>query len=165
MFDIGARRITISTIGIPDKIRQFAEIGKQYNLAISLHAPNDKIRQDLIPIARKFPIKEILDSANYYIEKTNRRITYEYVLIKGINANKEHAIELADLLRNQKCHINLIALNMNNHYPGIPPGDTAIHAFIQILLDTGIPTTLRDSQGAGIQAGCGQLSGKYKNEV
>jgi 23S rRNA (adenine2503-C2)-methyltransferase len=162
MFDIGARRITISTIGIPDKIRQFAEIGKQYNLAISLHAPNDIIRKELIPLARKISIDAILESANYYIEKTNRRITYEYVLIKGINDKDEHAIELAAILRKQKCHINLIALNKNEHFPGNPPDETRTHAFIQILLDAGIPTTLRDSQGAGIQAGCGQLSGKYK---
>lgn len=165
MFDIGARRITISTIGIPDKIRQFAEIGKQYNLAISLHAPNDSIRKELIPIARNISIDEILESTNYYIEKTKRRITYEYVLIQGINDSNVHALELAALLRKQKCHINLIALNKNDHYPENPPDITVIHDFIQILLDAGIPTTLRDSQGAGIQAGCGQLSGKFVNEV
>jgi len=160
-FDIGARRITISTIGIPDKINEFANIGKQYNLAISLHAPNDNVRKRLVPLANKYTIDEVMRAARFYVEKTNRRITYEYVLIKGINDSLDHARELGDLVQNQKCHINLIALNENEHFDGSPSEDGTIHEFIQVLLDRGITTTLRNSHGAGIQAGCGQLSGKY----
>lgn len=163
-FDIGARRITVSTIGIPERIRQFAEIGKQYNLAISLHAPTDKIRTQLVPLAKKYSIEEIINAAKLYVNRTNRRITYEYVLIKGINDGLVHAKELADLVHGQKCHINLIALNENKHFEGKAPDDASIHDFIQVLLDRGITTTLRNSQGAGIQAGCGQLSGKYNNK-
>ena len=160
-FNIGARRLTISTIGIPDKIRKFAEIGKQYNLAISLHAPNNTLRQKLVPIAKKISLDSILESAQYYIEKTNRRITYEYVLIENINDMDVHAKELACILKEQNCHVNLIALNPNVHFEGNPPDDLTLRNFSQILLDNGIPTTVRNSQGAKIQAGCGQLSGQY----
>lgn len=160
-FDIGARRITISTIGIPEGIRKFAEVGKQFNLAISLHASDDALRQQLVPLARKVKIDSIMDAARFYIEKTNRRITYEYVLIDGVNASPGQANQLAGLLKDQNCHINLIALNENDHYPGKPPADKELHDFIGILLSHKIPTTLRNSQGAAIKAGCGQLAGSY----
>ncbi len=160
-FDIGARRITVSTIGIPEKIIEFSSIGKQFNLAISLHAPNDYLREQLVPIARKIKIADIISAAAYYIEKTNRRVTYEYVMIKDINDKLEHAKELAKLLSPQNCHVNLIALNKNAHFNGNPPSLSEIKNFSQILLENKIPTTIRNSQGAGIQAGCGQLSGKY----
>ena len=117
-FDIGARRITISTIGIPDRIKQFAEIGKQYNLAISLHAANDNLRNQLVPLAKRMPLASLLDAAQYYIEKTNRRITYEYVLIHQMNDSLEQAKELSLLLKDQNCHVNLIALNKNDHFAG-----------------------------------------------
>jgi len=161
-FDIGARRITVSTIGIPDKIDDFAEIGKQYNLAISLHAPNDQIRKKLIPIANKISLEEIIASAQNYIRKTNRRITYEYILIKYINAEPDHAYQLVKLLGKQNCHVNLIALNKNSHFSGEPPSNDEIHNFSRILLKNQIPTTIRNSQGSKIQAGCGQLAGNKR---
>ncbi len=157
--DIGARRITISTIGIVEKIIEFADEQRQFNLAISLHAPNDKLREELIPIAHKYPIKEILRSADYYISKTSRKITYEYVLIDKINSTRRHAQTLAELIRKQNCHVNLIALNPNSHFKGEPPSVKSISDFENILLINGIPTTIRNSQGSKIKAGCGQLAG------
>ncbi|MDO9545139.1 MAG: 23S rRNA (adenine(2503)-C(2))-methyltransferase RlmN [Pelolinea sp.] len=158
-FDIGARRITISTIGIVEKIIEIADENRQFNLAISLHAPNDGIRQKLIPIAKKYPIKNILTAADYYILKTNRRITYEYVLIDKINSTTEHALEFANLIKHQNCHVNLIALNPNSHFDGDSPSFDSITKFSKILLNNGIPTTIRNSQGSNIKAGCGQLAG------
>jgi len=164
-FNIGARRITVSTIGIPDKIKRFAEIGKQFNLAISLHAPNDHLRRQLVPLSSNTSVKNILSAAQYYIDNTNRRVTYEYVLINRVNDHTDHARELARLINRQNCHINLIALNQNDHFKGKPSGEDKIKAFSKILLDHGIPTTIRNSQGASIQAGCGQLSGLYKRNL
>ena len=156
---IGARKITISTIGIIEKIIKFADEQRQFKLAISLHAPDDKIRAELIPLAKKYPIKDILESANYYILKTNRRITYEYVLIDKVNSNREHAQTLAELLKNQNCHVNLIAVNPNAHFEGKPPSVQSINKFSNILMRNGISTTIRNSQGSKINAGCGQLAG------
>ena len=156
---IGARKITISTIGIIEKIIKFADEQRQFKLAISLHAPDDKIREELIPLAKKYPIKEILKSADYYILKTNRRITYEYVLIDKINSNREHAQSLAELLKKQNCHVNLIAVNPNSHFEGKPPSVQSINKFSNLLLSNGISTSIRNSQGSKIKAGCGQLAG------
>ena len=156
---IGARKITISTIGIIEKIIKFAGELRQFKLAISLHASDDKIREELIPIAKKYPIKEILKSANYYILKTNRRITYEYVLIDKINSNREQAQTLAELLKKQNCHVNLIAVNPNSHFEGKPPSVRSINIFSNTLLRNGISTTIRNRQGSKIKAGCGQLEG------
>ena len=156
---IGARKITISTIGITEKIIKFANEMRQFKLAISLHAPDDKIREELIPIAKKYPIKEILKSANYYISKTNRRITYEYVLIDKINSNREQAQTLAELIKKQNCHVNLIAVNPNSHFEGKSPSVQSINIFSNTLLSNGISTTIRNSQGSKIKAGCGQLEG------
>ena len=158
--DIGARRITISTIGIVEKILVFAEENRQFNLAISLHAPNDQIRHKLIPIALKYPIAEILKAADYYVSKTNRRITYEYVLIDKINSTPEHAQALANLIKHQNCHVNLIALNTNSHFNGNPPDIVSINKFSNVLLNNRIRTTIRNSQGSKIKAGCGQLAVK-----
>ena len=157
--NIGARKITISTIGIAEKIIKFADEQRQFKLAISLHAPNDKIREILIPIAKKYPIQEILKSAEYYISKTNRRITYEYVLIDKINSTREHAQALAELLKNQNCHVNLISLNQGSHFKENPPNIKTINNFSNILLRNDISTTIRNSQGSNIKAGCGQLAG------
>ena len=159
-FEIGARKITVSTIGIVDRILDFASEPHQFNLAISIHAPNDNLRQKLIPIAKKYPLKDILEAAEKYVDATNRRITYEYVLIDKINSKQDHAKQLASLLKNQNCHVNLIALNPNHHYAGKPPSQQDIRVFSNILLNKGIPTTLRDSQGTQIKAGCGQLAGR-----
>jgi len=157
--NIGARRITISTIGIPDKIRALAGENLQVNLAVSLHAPNDELRRQLVPLANKIPIQDIMAACHDYVAQTNRRVTYEYVLIEGVNDLPEHARELAFLLKGHLCHVNLIGLNATIHYAGRAPQRQAMRDFGQILLSHHIPTSIRNSQGSDIQAACGQLAG------
>jgi len=158
--NIGARRITISTIGILERIKEFAEKELQINLSISLHAPNDLLRQQLVPLSRKYPIKELIDACRFYIAKTNRRITFEYVMIKGVNDSPKLATELVTLLRRLNCHINLIPLNRTLHFSGKPSDPSTLREFGRILIEKGIAASIRDSQGSEIQAGCGQLAGK-----
>lgn len=158
--NIGARRITISTIGIPEKVRQFATENLQVNLAISLHAPNDPLRRELVPIAQKYMIASILSACREYVDSTHRRVTFEYVLIDGVNNLPQHARELSTLLKGLLCHVNLIGLNPTSHYSGRAPQKQAVRDFGKVLLNHHIPTSIRNSQGSDIQAACGQLAGK-----
>lgn len=152
---IGARRMTVSTVGIIQGIRKLAQIGMQVNLAVSLHAPNDELRNKLIP-AKLPPIAEVIKACWEYFQVTKRRITFEYVLLKGVNDKVEHAVELARLLKGLPCHINLIPYN-----PTVDeferPSEFAIEKFRQILADKGIPVTVRQEHGTEIQGACGQL--------
>ena len=159
--NIGARRITISTIGILDKIISFADKEIQVNLSISLHAPNDELRRKLIPLAKSYSVLELINSCQYYFAKTQRRVTFEYVLIHGINDQPIHAQQLADLLKTLNSHVNLIALNPTDHYGGKAPAEDTIKEFGRILLDKGITLSIRESQGFEIGAGCGQLAGGH----
>ena len=158
--NIGARRITISTIGLPDKILRFAQENMQVNLAVSLHAPSDALRRELVPLADKIQIAEIIAACRQYVRATNRRITFEYVMIAGVNDKSEQAEQLANLLNGLLCHVNLIPLNPNIHYPGKPPDRKTIKEFGHILLGRHIPASIRNSQGSDIHAACGQLAGK-----
>jgi len=152
---IGARRMTVSTVGIVQGIRKLAQLGIQVNLAVSLHAPNDELRRKLIP-AKLPPISEVMKACWEYFQATKRRITFEYVLLKGVNDRVEHAVELARLLKGLPCHVNLIPYN-----PTIDeferPSESAIERFRQILADKGIPVTVRHERGTEIQGACGQL--------
>lgn len=109
--NIGARNLTISTCGIVPRIRQFADEQLQVNLAISLHAPNDELRKTLMPVANKYSIEELIDACRYYVDRTSRRITYEYSLVKGVNDGREQAMELVGLVKGMNCHVNLIPVN------------------------------------------------------
>ena len=160
--NIGARRITISTIGIPDKILKFAQEGLQVNLAVSLHAPNKMLRRELVPLAAKGHISELIGACRQYIKATNRRVTFEYVMIAGINDQPQHAEELAVLLNGLLCHVNLIGLNPTEHYAGQTPSYQTMKAFENILIKGNIPTSIRNSQGSDIQAACGQLAGRAR---
>ncbi len=156
-FNLGARRFTVSTVGIVPGIRRLAEEGLQVELAVSLHAPNDEIRDRLVPVNKGYPIKRLLAACQEYIEKTNRRITFEYVLINEVNDSISHARELASLLKGMLCHVNLIPMNP---IPGVsmgPPPKRRALAFEEELKRHGLSVTLRVSKGADIQAGCGQL--------
>jgi 23S rRNA (adenine2503-C2)-methyltransferase len=155
--NFGARRITISTIGLPDGIRRLAEIGLQVNLAVSLHAPNDEKRRLIVPSVRKETIAEILEAAEAYRNKTTRDVTFEYVLLGGVNDSGEDAEELAQLLRGTHCTVNLIVWNS---VPGIAcrsPADGRVTAFLKTLQKGRIPVTIRRSRGRDIEAACGQL--------
>lgn len=154
---IGARRITISTVGLPDKIRELASSGKQYNLAVSLHAPNDELRNRLVPVNDKIGIQAILDATDDFLEQTGRRVTYEYVLLGNFNDAPEHARELAALLRSRPAHINVIPMNHVETLPFVEPNEHRKREFIAILEAAGIPATIRKRKGADIDAACGQL--------
>jgi 23S rRNA (adenine2503-C2)-methyltransferase len=157
-FNLGQRRISLSTIGIPDLIRKFADLKTEINLAISLHAPEDKLRQRLMPAAKKYPLKELLRAVDYYLEKTNRKVMFEYLMIKGFNDQLKWAKVLARLLENRLCMVNLIAYNPTDDFK--PSTQAQINKFKQVLKSQGIETTQRFSFGQDIKAACGQLATK-----
>lgn len=157
---LAARNITISTSGIPEGIRKLADEQIQVNLAVSLHAPNQQIREQIMPVAKMHNLNELLDSIELYISKTNRRVTYEYIMLEGINDSEKDALELAGLIKHQLCHINLIAYNATG-IEGITGSPKAIvERFNTILNDSGIASTIRVSLGRDIDAACGQLANK-----
>ncbi len=156
-FGLGARRITVSTVGLPDQMRKLAETGKQYNLAVSLHAPNDELRDRLVKVNRNTGIPAILDAADEYFAKTGRRVTFEYVLLSGMNDSAEQALELAELLRDREAHVNLIPMNGVTELPFVEPTAPRTREFSRILESHGIPATVRKRKGADIDAACGQL--------
>jgi 23S rRNA (adenine2503-C2)-methyltransferase len=158
--NIGARHITVSTSGIVEGIEQFADEDIQLNLAISLHAPNQELRQKIMPIARKYSLDQLMHAARQYIEKTHRRISYEYVMLKGINDSPKEAEELGRLLKGQLCHVNLIPYNATDiaNIEGSPREN--IFRFRDIVKDAGLPVTIRVTLGQDIAAACGQLANK-----
>jgi 23S rRNA (adenine2503-C2)-methyltransferase len=158
--DIGARRITVSTSGIVPKIDALAAEPLQLNLAVSLHAPNDELRSELVPINRRYPIAMLMASVDRYIKETGRRVSFEYALMRGINDSDEIAHELAALLRGRLCHVNIIPLNPVDVLPYERPDPAGIERFANILSAAGIPTTVRYSRGLDIDAACGQLRAK-----
>ncbi|MBB6636566.1 23S rRNA (adenine(2503)-C(2))-methyltransferase RlmN [Cohnella thailandensis] len=162
--NIGQRHITVSTSGIVPNIYRFADENTQISLAISIHAPNDELRSKLMPVNRRFRFNEVMDACKYYIEKTGRRLTFEYALIGGVNDRPEHAEELGDLLQGMLCHVNLIPVNYvpERNYVRTPRDD--IFEFQRILERKKINATIRREQGHDIAAACGQLRAKYTEE-
>jgi 23S rRNA (adenine2503-C2)-methyltransferase len=158
--DIGARRITVSTSGIVPKIDALAEEPLQLNLAISLHAPDDELRSQLVPINRRYPIATLMAAVDRYIARTGRRVSFEYALMRGVNDGEQTAIDLAALLRGRLCHVNIIPLNPVELLPYERPDPAGIEHFVGILRAAGIPTTVRYSRGLDIDAACGQLRAK-----
>ncbi|RUS46481.1 23S rRNA (adenine(2503)-C(2))-methyltransferase RlmN [Cohnella sp. AR92] len=162
--NIGQRHITVSTSGIVPNIYRFADENTQISLAISIHAPNDELRSKLMPVNRRFRFNEVMDACKYYIEKTGRRLTFEYALIGGVNDRPEHAEELGDLLQGMLCHVNLIPVNYvpERNYVRTPRDD--IFEFQRILERKKINATIRREQGHDIAAACGQLRAKHTEE-
>ncbi len=163
-FNLGARHITVSTVGLPQGIRKMAGEPLQVNLAVSLHAPNDELRGQLLPINQRYPIREVLAAIADYIQRTRRRVTFEYAMMDGINDTPQLAAELAGLLKPLRsptggvmCHVNLIPLNPVAESPYQPSSDANALAFQRILERNGIPATVRLRRGIDIDAGCGQL--------
>ncbi len=160
---VGARHVTISTVGLPAKIRRLADLGKQYHLAVSLHAPNDELRTRIVPTNEKTGLREILAAADYFFERTGRQVTYEYVLLGGINDGAERANELAKLLRGRRAHVNLIPYNDVAGLPYRPPAPADLSAFVNILRRSEISVKVRKRKGSTIDAACGQLRRRVEN--
>ncbi len=162
--NIGARHITVSTSGIIPKIYQFADENMQINFAISLHAPNSELRSRLMPINRAYKLPDLMDSVRYYVNKTGRRISFEYGLFGGVNDQVEHAEELAQLVKGIKCHINLIPVNYVPERDYVRTPKSQIFKFERTLRDRGVNVTIRREQGHDIEAACGQLRAKERKE-
>lgn len=159
--EIGARHITVSTCGLVDKIYEYSDFDLQVNLAISLHAPNNEIRNQIMNINKAYPIEKLIDAIKYYIDKTNRRVTIEYILLQGINDSKQNANELANLLHGLNVYVNLIPYNevIEKPYKRSKPEDMV--AFFDVLKKRRINVQLRREQGGDIDAACGQLRSKH----
>ena len=155
--DLGNRKVTISTVGIPAGIRRLAAENVPYKLAVSLHAPNDRIRDEIMPQNRIHPIAEVLSAADVFFKTTGRRVTFEYILLDGINAGVEHALELARLLRNKTAIVNVIPYNPAPELPFKTPSTQTTRRFVDALEDAGIQVKIRFRKGDKINAACGQL--------
>lgn len=154
---IGARKITISTVGLPKQIRKLADEGLQVNLALSAHAPNDQLRRELIPWAEQIGLAELVAACRHYFEKTGREITFEYILLAGVNDRAEHAEQLAKLVKQLRCNVNLIRYNPVSPLPFGRPTSEATTRFQAILRKSGVNAHVRKSRGMDIDAACGQL--------
>lgn len=159
--EIGARHITVSTCGLIPKIYEYSDFPLQVNLAISLHASNNTVRNEIMPINKAYPIEELVEAIKYYIEKTNRRVTIEYILLKDLNDTLTHANELADLLHGLNVYINLIPYNEVKEKPFKRSTKEAMHNFFDQLKKRRLNVTLRREQGSDIDAACGQLRSKH----
>lgn len=160
LYNFSVRNITISTCGIAPKIEKLADLGYPVTLSISLHAPNDTVRKQIMPIAKSYPITAVLESAKYYHLITNRRITIEYTLIDGVNNTPNHAKQLVALLKDFPCHVNLIKLNEVDGRNLKSPTINSCKQFLNILNNNQISATLRRSLGDDIEGACGQLRNK-----
>jgi 23S rRNA (adenine2503-C2)-methyltransferase len=158
-FNFGARRFTISTVGLVPQIRRFADEKRQVNLAISLHAADDEERLAIMPVNKRYKIDDVIAACRYYVSQTGRRITFEWALIQGVNDTPEVARKLASRLKGLLCHVNAIPLNPTTGYEGRATDRTRALAFKETLEQAGIPCTIRMRRGIDIQAGCGQLAG------
>jgi len=162
--NVGLRHISVSTCGLVPKMRAFADEGLPVTLSLSLHAPNDMIRRQLMPIAQRYTISETLDACRYYIEKTGRRVVFEYALIDGVNASAACAQELSDILRGMQCHVNLIPLNTVKERNLYGVTEEQVKAFLAVLEKRHISATRRREMGDDIEGACGQLRKKVLRE-
>jgi 23S rRNA (adenine2503-C2)-methyltransferase len=158
-YNFGARRFTVSTVGLVPMIRRFADEKRQVNLAISLHAADDESRVSMLPINKKYKIEDVLEACRYYVSQTGRRVTFEWALINGVNDTPEVARKLASRLKGLLCHVNAIPLNPTAGYEGRATDRQRAALFKATLEQAGIPCTIRMKRGIDIQAGCGQLAG------
>jgi 23S rRNA (adenine2503-C2)-methyltransferase len=160
-FNLGARKITISTVGLVPAIRRYADEQRQTPLAVSLHAATDEERGRLLPVNRRWPLADLMEACRYYVEKTGRRMTFEWALIAGENDTEEQAHRLGELLRGMLGHVNLIPLNPTAGYGGRPSSPERVARFQEILSAYGVTSTVRVRRGIDIQAGCGQLRDRH----
>lgn len=160
--ELGARHITISTCGIVPKIKMFMEENRQVNLAISLHAPNDELRSRLMNINRAYPLEVLIPTLKEYVEKTNRRLTFEYILLKDVNDSIEYADQLSHLLRGMNCYVNLIPYNETSHFEFKKTAKEQVLKFYDRLKKNKINVTIRKEFGSKVMAACGQLRSHYE---
>ncbi|HNO31090.1 MAG TPA: 23S rRNA (adenine(2503)-C(2))-methyltransferase RlmN, partial [Anaerolineales bacterium] len=158
-YNFGARRFTVSTVGLAPQIRRFADEQRQVNLAISLHAAEDDERLAIMPVNKRYKIEDVIEACKYYIERTHRRVTFEWALINGVNDTPEVATKLATRLKGLLCHVNAIPLNPTQGYSGEATSRQSALQFKETLEQAGIPCTIRMRRGIDIAAGCGQLAG------
>lgn len=163
-FDIGARHITVSTCGIPDKIREYAKSGLQINLAISLHASNDETRSKIMKINNAYPLKELLSAVKDYVDIAKRRVTFEYILLKGVNDSYIDAVNLSKIIRGIFAYVNLIPYNEVKENAFKRTDKEHIHQFMDWLIKLGVHAQIRKEFGSDISAACGQLRAKVKDE-
>ena len=163
--NMSARRLTISTVGVPPKIRQLADEELPINLALSLHAPTEPLRRELIPWAEHFALDEILSACRYYFERSGREITLEYILLAGVNDRPEHARELAKVCKTMRANVNLIRYNEVVGLPYGRPKAEDVVRFQDILRRNGVNAHVRKSRGRDIDAACGQLRRKEQQEA
>jgi len=163
-FNIGARKITLSTVGVPAKMRELANENLPLNLAISLHAPNEELRKQLIPWAEHFALDDILAAARYYFDQTGREVTLEYILLAGVNDQVPHAKELAKLCKTLRANVNLIRYNAVEGLPFARPKSDDVLRFQDVLKTAGVNAHVRKSRGRDIDAACGQLRRKKLEE-
>jgi 23S rRNA (adenine2503-C2)-methyltransferase len=154
---LGHRHITVSTVGVVDKIDRFADEAAQVNLAISLHAPTDELRGSIMPVNRRFPLAELMAACDRYVAKTGRKVFFEYVMLEGYNDSDDSARALASLMRGHLYHVNLIPYNSTPDAPFTGTSDSRIWEFAAILQKAGVPVTVRYNMGRDIAAACGQL--------
>jgi len=160
--NFGERRFTISTVGVVPGIYRFADEKRQINLAVSLHAAIDDLRDKLIPMNRRYPLEELMQACRYYVDTTHRRITFEWALIHNVNDGLDQADAFIARVQGLNCHVNLIPLNPTSAFPGSPPEEADVNTFMQRLTQAGLSCTLRLRRGIDIQAGCGQLAAQHQ---
>ena len=159
---LGSRHITVSTSGLIPAIKKFTEYDKQVNLAISLHAPNDELRSKLMPVNKAYPLKELMPVLRDYIKKTNRRLTFEYIMLYEVNDTEQCALELVKLVKGMNCYINLIPYNETSHIEFKKSTQERIMKFYDILKKNNIGVTIRKEFGSKLKAACGQLRSIYE---
>jgi 23S rRNA (adenine2503-C2)-methyltransferase len=159
---LGQRRVTISTVGLPEKMVKLAGLGRQYHLAVSLHAPTEALRNELVPINEKVGLNAVIEAADTYFRTSGRQVTFEYVLLRGINDRVEDARALADLLEARKAHVNLIPYNPVATLPYERPTPSAIQRFVSIVRARGVSVSVRKTKGREIDAACGQLRRRFE---
>jgi len=159
---IGARNITISTSGLAPEILRLAQEKLQVGLAISLHAPDNATRDKLVPVNRKYPLEKLLPAVREYVLRSGRRVSFEYLMLKGVNDTPSQARQLAKLLQGMNCHVNLIPANPVGEKDFLPSTPVSIKSFQDTLTDAGIACTVRQSKGVDIAAGCGQLKSRWQ---
>ncbi len=162
--EIGARHITVSTCGLVPGIKKYAHEGLQTNLAISLHAPNDKIRNKIMPVSKGYPMHELMEAVKYYEQHAGRRVTFEYILLKGVNDSIENAKELTELIKGTLAYVNLIPYNPVDENTFERSSDKDVKAFFSYLHKHGVNSTIRKEFGNDIDAACGQLRAKEQHE-